>query len=116
MSKKELIKGTAEAWESGQLGRDPKHAKKADPELQKAIDDAIGMQAISIRLPAELIQEFKIIAKFNGVGYQPLMRDALQRFADAELKKMAIEYAEYLSKNERTKSGPPCDDEPLLAA
>jgi predicted DNA binding CopG/RHH family protein len=112
MSKKETITGAAEAWESGKLGRDKKHAKKAAPELQKEIEDALGLQMISIRLPAELINEFKIIAKFNGVGYQPLMRDALARFADAELKKMAIEYANVREQAARENAEPA----PVLAA
>lgn len=115
MTKKELIAGTAEAWESGNLGQDKKHVRKASAELQASIDEAIGMQSISIRLPVELIQEFKVIAQFNNIGYQPLMRDALKRFANAELKKMAIEYAEFLAKNERPKTESPCD-EPKLAA
>ncbi len=51
------------------------------------------MQMISIRLHKELIEDFKKIAEFRGIGYQPLMRDALQRFAAAEYKLIATEYA-----------------------
>jgi hypothetical protein len=33
-----------------------------------------------------LIRHFKLIADFHGVGYQPLMRDVLQRFIPTELQ------------------------------
>lgn len=87
------IKGTAVAWESGDLGRDAGHAAVAPKDIDKAVDDALGMQMISIRLAKELIQDFKTIAKIRKVGYQPLMRDALKRFAEAEYKLIAIESA-----------------------
>lgn len=85
------IEGTAEAWESGALGRDAAHAKPAPKELEQQVDDALGLQAISIRLSKELIGDFKFIAKHHGMGYQPLMREALKRFAEAEYKRIAIQ-------------------------
>jgi uncharacterized protein (DUF4415 family) len=90
MSTIRKIKGTDEAWESGELGRDPEFAVRAPQELEKQVDDALGMQAISIRLEKELIESFKLIAKVEGMGYQPLMREALRRFAQSEFKRIAI--------------------------
>jgi uncharacterized protein (DUF4415 family) len=87
------IKGTPEGWEDGRLGRDEAHAQPAPKELAQQIDEGLGLQMISIRLQKELIEDYKKIAEFHGVGYQPLMRDALKRFADVEFKKIAIEYA-----------------------
>jgi len=89
MSKK-TIEGTVENWESGQLGLDRNHAKPADPEMQAKVDAALGLQAISIRLPTDLIDSFKRLAAYHGVGYQPLMRDALRRFAESEMKQIMI--------------------------
>ncbi len=37
------------------------------------------MQSISIRLPVGLIEGYKQAAKLLGKGYQPLMRDAMER-------------------------------------
>lgn len=88
MSTKTTIQGTVEAWESGQLGADKKHAKRAPAELEQAVDDAIAMQAISIRLPRGMIEVYKDLARVHGVGYQPLMRDALCRFAESEMKRL----------------------------
>lgn len=87
------MEGTPDAWEDGQLGRDEAHAQAAPKDMERQIDEGLGLQMISIRLQKELIEDYKKIAEFHGVGYQPLMRDALKRFAEAEFKKIAIEYA-----------------------
>jgi hypothetical protein len=49
--------------------------------VQREIDDALGLQAISIRLQKDLIGRFKELSLERGIGYQPLMRYALERFA-----------------------------------
>ena len=87
------IEGSVENWESGALGRDPAHAKRATKELEQQMDEAQGLQAISIRLKKELIEDFKFIAKQHGMGYQPLMREALRRFAESEYKRIAVQLA-----------------------
>ncbi len=86
MSKKSSIPGTAEAWESGTLGKSDAHVRKTPQEMAAQIDEALGLQAISIRLPKATIEVYKNLAKMHGVGYQPLMRDAICRWADTELK------------------------------
>jgi len=86
------IESTPEAWEDGLLGRDAAHSSAAPEEVQVLVDESLGLQMISIRLQKELIDDYKKIADFRGVGYQPLMREALKRFAEAEFKKMALEY------------------------
>jgi predicted DNA binding CopG/RHH family protein len=79
----------AEEWEEGRLGADINFAKKAPAELEKQVEDALGLKLISIRLPSNLIDAFKLLAEIEGVGYQPLMRDVLARYADSELKQIA---------------------------
>lgn len=86
MTKKTGIKGTAEAWETGALGRSDAHARVTSRETVNAIDEALGLQAISIRLPKTTIDAYKNLAEIHGVGYQPLMRDAICRWAEAEMK------------------------------
>ena len=85
------IAGTDEAWDSRQLGASVAHAKVASAEHQTALDAALGLQSISIRLPRDLIESYKLIASYHGVGYQPLMRDILQRFVKEGLKEV-VEY------------------------
>ncbi len=84
------INGTSEAWDSGDLGRDEKYVECVEVD-EKAIDEAAELQLISIRLQKSLIEEFKLIAKLNGIGYQTLMRQILKRFADSEIKKLVRE-------------------------
>lgn len=48
------------------------------------INDALSLQPISIRLQKGLIENLKTIAELNGIGYQPLIRQALTRFVEGE--------------------------------
>lgn len=86
MSATDKILGAVEAWETDKLGNDPKFAEAVSSEITNQIDDAICLQSISIRLEKKLVDSFKVLAEFHGVGYQPLMRDALNRFASSEMK------------------------------
>ncbi|RRQ19920.1 hypothetical protein [Thiohalobacter thiocyanaticus] len=87
---KRKIRGTEEAWETGELGRDEKYVEVADIN-ESTIDEALELQMISIRLQKSLIEDFKLIAKINGIGYQTLMRQILKRFADSETKRLLRE-------------------------
>ena len=79
-------KPTAEGphQESGGSSRD--QVRRAGPERDAAVDEALGLQMISIRLQKSLIEDLKALAHVNGIGYQPLIRDVLHRFVDGEMK------------------------------
>lgn len=101
MTKADKIRGTEEAWEKdGQLGNDAAYAAVASPEQQKAVEDTLAMQMISIRLPKSVIEVFKALAELEGVGYQPLMREALMRFADGEARRVLMEVADRHKKDQ----------------
>jgi predicted DNA binding CopG/RHH family protein len=87
------IASSDEAWEEGALGRDGSHAKRVaiTPAHRAKLDEKMDLQPISIRLPVDLLVDLKDIAKMNGLGYQPLIRQVLTRFAHAELKSYARE-------------------------
>ena len=83
----------------------PKPWEKFDKDLEKsasavpteesaAIDAALELQLISIRLPKSLIEQLKLIARFNHIGYQPLVRDVLLRFARSELLNLVAQVRE----------------------
>jgi hypothetical protein len=82
VDKKELERLTADAelWESGKLGRSAKHIRIASDEEEQAVDDALGLQLISIRLHKSLIEKLKQLALLEGIGYQPLIRQVLTRY------------------------------------
>lgn len=107
MTKKSSIPGTPEAWEEGDLGKAGAHVRKASVELKQEIDDALGLQAISIRLPKATIDTYKMIAEIHGIGYQPLMRDAICRWVESELKQLlkgAVQSQRTLVKNEQKRN------------
>lgn len=93
MTKTVKIQASDEAWDSGQLGREEEHAKRLEENIEAKIDEALELQLISLRLQKSLIEDFKQIATLNGIGYQPLMRQVLKRFADAEKKRILRERA-----------------------
>ncbi|NOZ37143.1 MAG: hypothetical protein GXP11_03555 [Gammaproteobacteria bacterium] len=94
MSNQTKVKGTAQNWESGKLGQDEAFAVAATPEEELALDVALGMKPISIRMPVKLIRDLKMIAGAHSIGYQPLMRDVLGRFAQAEMINLLRKYQE----------------------
>lgn len=71
--------------ESRRLGHDERSVGRARASEDARVDESLGLQLISIRLPKRLIDQLKTIASHNGVGYQPLVRDVLSRFARGEL-------------------------------
>lgn len=73
----------------------------ASNEQSKEIDDALGLQMVSIRLQKKLIKKLKLIADHHGVGYQPLIRDLLNRFAKSELQCILIEMQKKRDELER---------------
>ena len=99
------IVGTVEAWEKDELGNDAKFARAVSKEITEQIDGALCLQSISIRLEKKLIDSFKLLGDFHGVGYQPLMRDALNRFADSEMKAIVLGIVES-QKNQKQQKKP----------
>jgi len=85
------IAGTEDAWDNRELDSDPNFAVLLDTSEEVAIDDALALQPISIRLQKSLIEDFKLIAQLDGLGYQTLMRQVLTRFADCEKKRILRE-------------------------
>lgn len=70
----------AELWESGQLGASEGHVRPVSRERTKEIQEALGLQPVTVRLQKELVEQLKILAKKEGLGYQPLIRHILTRY------------------------------------
>ena len=94
MARSEKGKASVDAWEDGRLGRDEKFVKVASAAEGQAVDDALDLKLISIRLSRKLINQFKLIGHFHGVGYQPLMRDVMERYARNEILDILRKQAE----------------------
>jgi len=83
MDKKKLDELTAdhERWDKRELGASAEHIAFVSDEEQKEIEESLGLQMISLRLSKSLIEQFKELAKLEGIGYQPLMRQVLTEHA-----------------------------------
>lgn len=107
MTKPDKILASDEAWDTGQLGEDIEHAKEIK-EDEAQVDEALELQLISIRLQKSLIEDFKSIAALRGVSYQPLMRQVLNRFVEAEKKQLlnerVLEMQERVRKEKETQA------------
>lgn len=101
------------AWDSGELGNDPKFAQVFKGDVQSGIDEAMAMQPISIRLPKSLIDSFKLLGQVHGLGYQPLMRRALARFAEGEMRRVVNDM---VTEQRRTAAREEREDTPPKAA
>ena len=75
-------------WDSRELGADESFVKSKgmSNKLKTLLNNRTSqkMQMISIRLPSTLIDALKNIGEVEGIGYQALSREVLQRFVDAE--------------------------------
>jgi predicted DNA binding CopG/RHH family protein len=100
------IPDTDEAWENGELGRDTSFTKPLQESDEKALDESLGLQMISIRLHKSLIEEFKAIAQIHGIGYQTLMRQSLTKFVRGEMKRLAKDMADGLDGRDLIHSQP----------
>jgi hypothetical protein len=94
---------TGQAWETGDLGRDEKHVRRSTGDSDRAVEDALELQMISIRLQKELIEQLKFLAQYHGVGYQPLIRDVLARWARSEMLLVANQMQKELEAKEMIK-------------
>ncbi|CAB3753791.1 hypothetical protein [Paraburkholderia humisilvae] len=103
MSKSHKIQASDEAWDEGLLGRDEEFVAVDDGADLADLDAGLELQLISIRLSKSLIEDFKNIAQIHGLGYQPLMRQALQRFAEGEKKMLLQATASEHIKNQRQR-------------
>ncbi len=104
MNKSDKLKAS-NPWETGELGRDENYVRRATPEREAAVHEALGLQLISIRLQKRLIEDLKFIARVNGVGYQPLVRDILDRFVVGEIKNIVRETRERREREEAVELG-----------
>lgn len=69
-----------DAWDNRELGATEEFVKSAPPERNKEVDDALGLQLISMRFQKDIIAKLKEIAVEEGIGYQPLIRQVMNKF------------------------------------
>jgi predicted DNA binding CopG/RHH family protein len=87
----EALTADHERWDNRELGASEEHMRvlsdEEQAELDREIDEGLGLQHISIRLNRSLIEQLKQFAQLEGIGYQPLIRQVLTKYAkDNEYK------------------------------
>ncbi|MGL4222380.1 MAG: hypothetical protein ACRCSS_17310 [Shewanella sp.] len=97
----------SEKWDNRELGASMDHVVVASEEETAALDEILALQAISIRLQKNLIKDLKSIAKSYEIGYQPMIRDLLQRFVRAEQKKQLQKQIDILNEQDKAQSDIP---------
>ena len=99
------IPSTDEAWDNRELGADEAYVEVVRAsDLQ--VDAAAGTRLISIRLGVSMIEDLKLIANINGIGYQTLMKQVLGRFVECEKKAIWNQIVSKQLKVEPTRQGP----------
>lgn len=91
-----------EMWDKGQLGQDEQYVRVSKKVNEDVMDESLSLKPVSIRLQQSLIDDFKAIAKYNGIGYQTLMRQVLTRYIEKE--KRATRLVESTSQYADAKS------------
>jgi predicted DNA binding CopG/RHH family protein len=97
MTPESKIESTDDAWDAdGGLGESEQHVRRSSPEREQNLDASLELQMISVRLQKELLEQLKFIANHHGIGYQPLMRDVLARWARTEMLDIAEQMKQQL--------------------
>ena len=73
-NKEEELLAEASEWDSGKRGS---QSVVGSDEDEAALDEAMELQMISIRLPQSVVEKLKTLAKKEGIGYQPYTRQVL---------------------------------------
>ncbi len=68
------------------------------------VQRVLGLQMVSMRLQPELIDKLKHIAAHYGIGYQPMIRDLLNRFARSEIQQILQSKLEELTRSSREQA------------
>ena len=80
-NKENELLAEAQDWEAGKRGG---HSIVATKDEESALDDAMELQMISIRLPQSVVDRLKAMAKKEGIGYQPYTRQLLMHHTQGD--------------------------------
>lgn len=100
MTHEDRHRESIDAWDNRELGASEEYVKVATEVDETAIDRALELHPISIRLQKSLIEDLKHIARLHGLGYQPLMRQVLSRFVECEKKRVLRERGDQMQEEE----------------
>jgi len=56
------------------------NVRVSTPEEEREVDEVLGLQQVTIRLQKHLVDALKELAKDEGIGYQPMVRQILTKY------------------------------------
>jgi hypothetical protein len=77
----------SDLWENRELGNDEKYVRVSSKDIEDKIDEGLGLQMVSMRLPKEAVLALKALAREQGLGYQPFVRQILMNYIKKHEKK-----------------------------
>ncbi len=69
-----------ELWDNRKLGADESFVRVSKQKTNTRLDEGLGLQMVSMRLPQDAIDKFKALARKQGLGYQPFIRQILMNY------------------------------------
>ena len=97
-AKEQELLAESEQWDSGKRGS---RSILATDDDEATLSDAMGLQMISIRLPAAVVTKLKAMATHEGIGYQPYTRQLLIHHTQGENVNKLHDLEERLQSIER---------------
>ena len=70
------------AWDRRTLGADERYVKVSTQGTDDRLDESLGLVMVSMRLPKDAVKKFKAMAKKQGLGYQPFVRQILMNYLE----------------------------------
>jgi uncharacterized protein (DUF4415 family) len=67
-------------WDNRELGTDERFVRVSSQGTDDRLDEGLGLQMVSMRLPKEAVDKFKGLAREQGLGYQPFIRQILMNY------------------------------------
>lgn len=79
MKNKQNSSEDAEVWESGKLGTSEEHVKPVSRGKTEEIQDALGLQPVTVRLQKELVEQLKMekLKRAIQIGIEQVERSEL---------------------------------------
>ncbi len=78
----EKIESTPEAWEEGPLGKDEAYVASAEPEVSVAVDEALDLELVQLRLDKKTLETIDQLAKGAGLIRVAMIREMLNIYID----------------------------------
>ena len=71
---------TPNRWDDRELGATDNAVRVSTQGSEERIDEGLGLHMVSKRLPKDAVDQLKVLAMEQGLGYQPFIRQILMKY------------------------------------